>query len=597
MTFEEAKNEIKQKINIVDIIGRDVRLKPINGQDFIGLCPFHNEKTPSFHVRSNQQFYHCFGCGKSGDVFKYLEEHNQMSFKEAMDYLCNMIGITYDKGYVDEGFNKRKQRVYDIYKDAAVEYFRLLISDEGKECLNYYKNRKLSFDTIKAFGLGYAPNKSDYMYNFLKEKGYTDTEIIDDAKIAILNKDKNKVYDVWQNRAMFPVLDRMNKVITFSGRMLDDKGWDQRKYVNGYATIIWDKSNNLFCLNKAQNTKEKYFILCEGNMDCISLYQAGFTNAIAPLGTAFTKDQANILTRYNKDVYLALDSDEAGKKSTRTKVIPYFDDLDINCKVIDLSPAKDPDEFIKKFGSNKFNERIDEATDSLIFTVRDMKEDFDMKSEKGKIAYLEAVIDRLVAIKNAPARDVYIKSVAGEINIDESKLTKYVLDRLKNGKNQNAKPSIDARDFENESIKKKSKEIDFNEKKLIEILTDYTELADSVKNILDVEDIENDICKSIYKDIISGYNQNKLIEKYSESGNTDNANNNADSNINKRLITDLIAVSSNLDIDGAKSSLSNIVKKIKIKNLENKISETSDDKILLELISKLNNIKNENINI
>lgn len=589
MTFEEAKNEIKNKIDIVDIIGKDVDLKPASGGDFQGLCPFHNEKTPSFHVRRNQQYYHCFGCGKSGDIFKYLEDHNQMSFKEAMDYLCDMIGITYEKSHVDTGFNKKKQKVYDIYKEAAKEYFRILISDEGKPCLKYFNDRKLTFDTIKKFGLGYAPKAKDYMYKFLKGKGYTDEELINDAKICILNKEKNQVYDVWQDRAMFPVLDRMNKVITFSGRLLDENGWDERKYVNGYATIIWDKSNNLFCLNIAQNTKEKFMILCEGNMDCITLYQAGFDNVVAPLGTAFTKEQANVLTRYKKDVYLALDSDEAGRNSIRTKVIPYFNDLNINTKVIDLKPAKDPDEFVKSYGINEFKKRVAKATDSLIFDIREMKNDYDLTQESGKSKYISDVIKKLVKISDAPTRDVYIKSVSNEISLDETKVAEYVTQYMKDGKTLN-EDNVDKYLFDNKNIDKMKKEISANEKNLLEILTDYTNLIDILKGYIGLEDLESPVSKMIYQDILDGLDSSKLIEKYNI-----NPENKNDKNYTDRLISDIVATSCGLDEYDAKVSLSNITKKIKISSLERKISGERDEKKILAYMDELNKIKKNNI--
>ncbi|MCQ2609909.1 MAG: toprim domain-containing protein, partial [Lachnospiraceae bacterium] len=370
---------------------------------------------------------------------------------------------------------------------------------------------------------------------------------------------------------------------------------DDRKYVNGYATIIFDKSNNLFCLNLAQKTKQNFFILCEGNMDCISLYQAGYDNVIAPLGTAFTERQASLLTRYDKKVYIAMDSDEAGVHAIRTKTIPYFDNLDIDTKVIDLKPCKDPDEFIVKNGKVKFDERISEAKDSLIFDISCMKGDYDLKSETGLRDYIEEVVKKLANLDNQYTRDIYIKSVSSEIKMDEKKLSSYVDEYLKGNKKATKTVTLDENSYEHKKIEESKKNIDKNELSFIEILTDHLNLVDSVRRYIDVDDIQNEVLKNIYKDILDDKNIDTLINKYSNLSIVDKDNTDK---IKQKLASDIIATNSDMDEETSKTTLSFIIKKIKTSSIENKIKDNSASSAdIMSLMEKLKEVKNSDFNL
>ena len=339
---EELVEEIRSKNDIVDVISSYVRLQK-KGSSYFGLCPFHNEKSPSFSVSRQKQMYYCFGCGAGGNVFTFLMEYENYSFVEALKYLADRAGVELPEPEYSEEAKKRadtKAILLEINKAAAQYFYVQLLRPQGGHALTYLKDRKLSDDTIKAFGLGYSNKYSDDLYKYLKSKGYKDDMISQAGLISI--DEKYGVHDKFWNRVMFPIMDVNSRVIGFGGRVMGDA---KPKYLNSPETIIFDKSRNLYGLNRARKSRKPYFLLCEGYMDVISLHQAGFTNAVASLGTALTPGHAALIKRYVNEVYLTYDSDEAGTKAAlRAGLI--LREVGITAKIIRMEPYKDPDEFI-----------------------------------------------------------------------------------------------------------------------------------------------------------------------------------------------------------------------------------------------------------
>ena len=348
---DEVIDEVISRNDIVNVISGYVSLRK-KGRTFEACCPFHHEKTPSFKVDRDKQLYHCFGCGAGGNVFTFIMEYENMSFPEAVQYLADKAGMTLpesNQSGQDASREKYKILLRDMNKTAAA-YFHYIMrhTEHGKKAYEYFKGRGLSDETINQFGLGYADIYRDDLYRYLKGKGYTDAELKDSGLVVI--DEKNGGSDKFWNRAMIPILDINGKVIGFGGRVMGD---GKPKYINTSDTVVFDKSRNLFAMNIARRSRRKGFICCEGYMDVISMHQAGFDNAVASLGTAFTFGHANILKRYTNEVYLAYDSDGAGVAAT-LKVISIMREVGISARVINMRPHKDPDEFIRTYGRDRF---------------------------------------------------------------------------------------------------------------------------------------------------------------------------------------------------------------------------------------------------
>ncbi len=360
---DELIEEVRSKNDIVDVISSYVKLQK-KGSSYFGLCPFHNEKSPSFSVSRQKQMYYCFGCGAGGNVFTFLMEYENYSFLEALKYLADRAGVELPRQELSKEARERadtKAILLEINKAAARYFYIQLKERQGERALAYLKGRQLGDDTIRAFGLGYANKYSDDLYRYLKGQGYQDDMI---AKAGLITVDeKHGAHDKFWNRVMFPIMDANSRVIGFGGRVMGD---GKPKYLNSPETMIFDKSRNLYGLNRARSSRKSYFLLCEGYMDVISLHQAGFTNAVASLGTALTQGHASLIKRYVKEVYLTYDSDEAGTKAA-LRAIPILREAGISAKVIRMEPYKDPDEFIKNLGKEAFEDRIREARNGFLF--------------------------------------------------------------------------------------------------------------------------------------------------------------------------------------------------------------------------------------
>ena len=419
---EDIIEEVRSRNDIVDVISAYVPLKK-KGSSYFGLCPFHNEKSPSFSVSRDKQMYYCFGCGAGGNVYTFLMEYENFSFPEAVRFLAERAGMELPQEEMNEEARRQmdeKARLRDMNKLAANYFYYLLHSKRGKRGLEYFRKRGITEETIRHFGLGFADIYSDDLYRFLKSKGYKDEELKDSALVTI--DEKRGGSDKFWNRVMFPIMDVNNRVIGFGGRVMGD---GNPKYLNSRETKLFDKSRNLYGLNFARKSRKNEIILCEGYMDVISMHQAGFTNAVAALGTAFTSGHGTLLRRYTENVILSFDSDEAGQRAV-LRAIPILKDAGLNVRVLDLKPYKDPDEFIKGSGKEALEERIRKASSSFMFQVKVLAGDYDQEDPESKTKFQHEAAKLLAKIEEPLERKNYIEAVSREYYIGQKDLTDLV---------------------------------------------------------------------------------------------------------------------------------------------------------------------------
>lgn len=409
---ENTLEEVRRANDIVDVIGEYVPLKR-SGSNYFGLCPFHSEKSPSFSVNPDRQMYHCFGCGASGTVYQFYENYLHMSFPEAVRALAERAGITLRESEDTPEQKRRKERknqLLAVQKEAAYYYYGLLHTDHGKACLDYFKKRGLSDETMVKFGLGYSDAFSDDLYQYLKKKGYKD-DILKDS--GLFTFDERGIRDKFFNRAMFPIMNQYSKVIGFGGRVMGD---GKPKYLNSPETAVFDKSHTLYGLFLARRSRRGYFILCEGYMDVIALHQGGFDCAVASLGTSLTPGQVSVISTFTKDVYLSYDSDGAGVKAA-LRAIPMLRNAGIMPRIIHMDPYKDPDEFIKALGSEEYQKRIDKAENFFIFQIRQLQKEYDMTDPGKRTQFQRKTAEMLLGFKEQLERENYIDAVCKEFNI------------------------------------------------------------------------------------------------------------------------------------------------------------------------------------
>ena len=404
---DDIIEEVRSKNDIVDVVSQYVKLTR-KGSSYFGLCPFHNEKTPSFSVTPGKQMYYCFGCGAGGNVFNFIMEYENYTFGEALKHLADRAGVELPRiEYSKEVRQKAQEKaeLLEINKQAAQYFYYQLRTDKGQRGYEYLKNRGLSEETMRKFGLGYSDKFSDGLYRFLKSKGYQDERL---RESGLFNVDeRHGMYDKFWNRVIFPIMDVNNRVIGFGGRVMGDA---KPKYLNSPETKIFDKSRNLYGLNIARTTRRKYLILCEGYMDVIAMHQAGFNNAVASLGTALTSGHASLLKRYTQEVLLLYDSDEAGIRAA-LRGIPILREAGVNSRVVSLKPYKDPDEFIKNMGPEAFEKRLDEAKDSFLFRVSVAEDEFPMEEPQGQNRFFERCAEMLLELKDELERNLYIDAI------------------------------------------------------------------------------------------------------------------------------------------------------------------------------------------
>ena len=501
---EEVIEEVRMRNDIVDVISGYVKLQR-KGSNYFGLCPFHNEKSPSFSVSPGKQMYYCFGCGAGGNVITFIMEYENYSFTEALNLLAERAGVALPKQeYSPEARAQEdlKKNLLEINKLAA-NYFYY----QGKAGYDYLKNRQLTDDTIRHFGLGFANKTSDDLYRFLKDKGYPDSLLKETGLVTI---EERGAHDKFWNRVMFPILDVNNRVIGFGGRVMGD---GTPKYLNSPETRLFDKSRNLFGLNYARTSREKYMLICEGYMDVIAMHQAGFTNSVASLGTAFTSQHASLLKRYTDQVVLTYDSDGAGVKAA-LRAIPILKDVGMSVKVLNMRPYKDPDEFIKNLGADAFRQRIEEAKNSFLFEIDVLKGQYDMEDPEQKTRFYQETARKLLEFPEALERDNYIQAVSREHFIpyeDLKRLVNQLGSRLGSGP-----AAAGRRDYEEKSQAKRSPKKDKDEgnrqsqRLLLTWLIENPGLFDRIQGIITADDFVEPLYHQVAQMVFQGHEENAL---------------------------------------------------------------------------------------
>jgi DNA primase len=520
MPFDnDIVDQVRSSNDIVDVVSSYVPLKKI-GARYRGLCPFHNEKTPSFYVNGSMKIFKCFGCGESGDVFSFIEKIENVGFYEALEILAKRAGITLpERKYDSEGAARRslKESIAVINKEAATYYYMMLRGPKGTKAYEYLKNRGLSDDTMRNFGLGFAGNYSNGLYNYLKEKGHSDDEL---SKSGLFSMGEKGIYDKFWDRVIFPIMDVKGRVIAFGGRIMS-KAENAPKYLNSPETELFLKSENLYGLHIAKKTKEKFFLLCEGYMDVIALHQAGFNNAVASLGTSLTERQAKKIKGYTDNVVITYDSDSPGKNAAK-RAIPILKNEGLNVRILDMTPYKDPDELIVAKGADEYRKRIEQAVNGFDFEAKLLEESHDLEDPDSKTQFDHRIAETIARIDDPLARNNHINAAAKKYNIDAVELKRLV----------NSIGSALKIQEENEKIKtelKKTREIkpDAARKNteclLLNTIIQYKNAYLAIKDVLKPDDFPDETEQKIYDFICKDYERTGsavgagIIDKFEEA--------------------------------------------------------------------------------
>lgn len=416
---EDFLSQLRDRTDIEDLLSSYIHLKR-RGKNLVGLCPFHSEKTPSFTVYPENGSFYCFGCGAGGDAITFIRRMENLDYVEAVKLLAERAGLRMPEDGVDDSLSKRRRRILEANREAAKFFHAQLFLPENAQALDYFAGRRaLSGQTIRHFGLGYAPNSWDALLKHMKSKGFSSSELVEANLVRSSERREGSFYDNFRNRVMIPIIDVRGNVIAFGGRVLDDA---KPKYINTADTLVYKKSKEVFALNFAKNAGERRLILCEGYMDVIALHQAGFPFAVAGCGTALTQEQARLLSRYADEVILSYDADGAGQEALR-KAIGIFSDIGMKIKVLKLTGGKDPDEIIRKFGAERFRSLLDGAANDIEYRILAEREKYDVDSDDGKIRFMKAAVEILASLDNLIERDVYTSRIAGELAVDKSAIS------------------------------------------------------------------------------------------------------------------------------------------------------------------------------
>ena len=501
---EDLVEEVRSKNDVVDVIGSYVRLQK-KGNSYMGLCPFHSEKTPSFSVSRNKQMYHCFGCGVGGNVITFVMEYENYNFVEALKMLAERANVELPEAEysAEEKRNASvKAKLLEIQKIAAKYYFYQLKSERGRQAYEYLKNRQISDETMVKFGLGYSNKTSNDLYLYLKNLGYDD-DILKQTGLITLDEHRGASDKFW-NRVMYPIMDVNNKVIGFGGRVMGD---GMPKYLNSPETRIFDKSRNLYGMNLARTSRRPNLIICEGYMDVIALHQAGFNNAVASLGTAFTGLQANLMKRYTKEVLICYDSDGAGTQAA-LRAIPILKEAGLTMKVINMRPYKDPDEFIKNLGAEEFQKRIDEAQNSFFFEIDVLERQFDFNDPEQKTRFFSETAKRLLVFHEELERNIYVEAIANKYHIGFDNL-KRLVNQYGSQMTVTKYTELEPQNVKRPKINKSEEGIKQSQKILLTWLIDDVRLFEKIKGIIHPSDFTMDL----YKQAAS-----MLFEQYQRDG-------------------------------------------------------------------------------
>ena len=594
---DELVEEIRERNDIVDVISSFVGLKRA-GNSYTCCCPFHSEKTPSFHVSKTKQIYHCFGCGAGGNVVTFLMQYENYTFTEALKYLADRAGIALPEEEMTPEKKKtenRKEQMRDINRSAAA-YFHYILTktDRGAKGRDYFlQKRGLTEETIANFGLGYADIYADDLYKYLKSKGFSDELMRDSGLISF--SEKYGAQDIFWNRVMVPITDISGKVIAFGGRVLGDA---KPKYLNTKETDIFNKRRNLFAMNIARRSRRRGIILCEGYMDVIAMHQAGFDNAVASLGTAFTEEQAMLIKRYTEEVYLAYDSDGAGRNATK-KAIEILRNADMLQRVIDMRPYKDPDEFIKAMGAEEFEQRVRNAKPGLLFEAESLAEEFNQSDPEERTTFIGHIARLLKSIEDPVRRNSYMVSLCNKYQIDMESLKKAVESTvlLKDSKEnstysddymirRNASASVEEPGLSEEPRKTSGrvitrsqvdKALAENERLLLTWMVNRQVLFKKLEGIISADDFRDENVHTVAK---------LLYKQYEETGQVSPASiiDKFDSLEKQQVVAKIMntELSLNLDEEDERRALNDIVKKVKANSLSAQIHnpELSPDKLM-----------------
>ena len=591
---EEIIEEVRQRTDIVDLIGSYVRLQK-KGSSYMGLCPFHNEKSPSFSVQSSRQIYHCFGCGVGGNAFTFVMEYENYSFVEALKYLAERAGVKLPEiEYSVEAKQAAdfKSRLLEVNKLAAKYFYVQLKSEQGRAAYEYFKNRGLTDETITRFGLGYSSKYSDTLYRYLKQQGYEDS-FLKNTGLVTLDEARGGRDKFW-NRAMFPIMDANNRVIAFGGRVM---GEGEPKYLNSPETKVFDKSRNLYGLNYAKHSRKPYMLICEGYMDVISLHQAGFTNAVASLGTALTGLQANLIARYVKEVYLTYDSDGAGTKAA-LRAIPIMKEAGVSVKIVNMKPYKDPDEFIKALGAEEYQKRIDNAAGSFFFELQVLEQGYNMEDPDQKTRFYHEVAKKLVGFSDEIERSNYEEAVARQYRVDYDMLHKLV---NKYGSQMivvqgQAVPVTQTEVGRRSALAKKEKEQEKDgvtrpQKLLLTWLSTDTTKFKRIRGIITPEDFSEGFCRTVAEMAFTQFEQDGAV-------NPAKIINHFEDKEEQTMAAALFSTEfrEEMDAAGQKKAFEDTVRKVKQASIEQRIEaavETGDMECFQALLVEKNRYKNQ----
>ena len=575
----EVIEEVVSRNDIVDVISGYIKLKK-SGSSYVGLCPFHNEKSPSFSVSGTKQMYHCFGCGVGGNVITFVMEYENYTFPEAVKMLADRAGIALPvMEYSGEDRRERdiKTKLLEINKIAATFYYHQLKSPAGQSGLDYLKKRQLSDKTINTFGLGYAPQLTGDLYRMLKEKGYDD-ELLKESGLFTYEKG---IREKFWNRVIFPIMDINNKVIGFGGRVMGD---GKPKYLNSPETKLFDKSKNLYGLNVARSSRKNNLIICEGYMDVISMHQAGFNQAVASLGTALTPGHVRLMKRYTDNVLITYDSDEAGVKAA-LRAIPILKEAGLSTKVINMRPYKDPDEFIKALGAEAFQERIDKAENSFMYEIGIIEKNYNRSDPESETAFEREVANKLVQFSEKLERDNYMKAVCRQFMIPEDGMREMVI-RIGSQGGIIPRQTQPVRRME-PARKKKEDGIRQAEKILLTWMIEDGDIYDKVSEYIQPDDFID----PLFKDVAS-----KVYEQY-ETGSVNPAaiiGSYSDGDMHSEIAAMFSAeLSESLSKSEREKTLNDTVLRVKKSSLDYKLEHAADAKTMQDIIGrqmKLNNI-------
>ena len=585
---DDLISEICSENDIIDYVSQYVKLKK-SGRDYSGLCPFHNEKTPSFHVSQEKQLFHCFGCGASGNLVQFVMRTENLDFVDSLKLLADRAGIIIpedSENFSDEN-HELKKRILEMNKLSA-RFFYNMLKDKtvGARAQEYFIKRHIPWKTVTVYGLGYAPGTRDALLDYLTGHGYPPEQILE-AGLAV--EREGKIYDKFRDRVMFPIIDVRGNVIGFGGRIMDDvkevNGYKIPKYLNTAETPVFDKGKNLFSLNLAKNAKATELILCEGYMDVISVYQAGVKNIVATLGTAITESQAKLMLRYANEILICYDTDEAGTKAT-LRAIEIINSVGGKSRVIKLKGAKDPDEYINKNGVEKFREAIKKSVSSTEFRISLIKGQYDTATTDGKVQFINEVVNIFTSLKDPIEIDAYMSKVAAETEINKEA----ILSKYKEKTSKNSYRKIPTRqEFKKRPVQKAdgteqvvSSSLLGAEKRLLGLISQSKKLCRMVQEEIKAEEFSTEVYRKLTEKIYTAYNNGitpdeaMILNEFSSNPEESN---------------EASAVFYNLEIySGDEETVRDLIYKIKLEKLQLKINSETDAQKLSELFKDRQNL-------